>query len=148
VIEGIALRVDPRYAIVKECFPYISRRLLLDDNPRMQVCMLFLEYFSGATVVTFMSLRQGDNGPMLFLFSGRVCECVLKQDWILLFVVFFATYGMVVAGKAIECSEDERRMSWSHRWLFEMSCMGASHTSTLLGCRRWLAVSPILLWMG
>ncbi|KAF5831971.1 hypothetical protein DUNSADRAFT_12335 [Dunaliella salina] len=34
VIEGIALGVDPDYAIVKECFPYLSRRLLNDDSPR------------------------------------------------------------------------------------------------------------------
>lgn len=26
VIEGSALRVDPDYAIVKECFPYLARR--------------------------------------------------------------------------------------------------------------------------
>lgn len=25
VIEGIALGVDPEYAIVKECFPYLSK---------------------------------------------------------------------------------------------------------------------------
>ncbi|KAG1657378.1 hypothetical protein FOA52_007577 [Chlamydomonas sp. UWO 241] len=33
VIEGIALGVDPDYAIVGECFPYLSRRLLSDDSP-------------------------------------------------------------------------------------------------------------------
>ena len=27
VIEGIALGVDPDYAIVKECFPYLTRYL-------------------------------------------------------------------------------------------------------------------------
>ena len=36
VIEGIALRVDPTYAIVPECFPYISRRLLTDNSPRVR----------------------------------------------------------------------------------------------------------------
>ena len=36
VIEGIALGVDPDYAIVQECFPYLSRRLLSDDNPRVR----------------------------------------------------------------------------------------------------------------
>ena len=35
VIEGIALGVDPSYSIVMECFPYISRRILTDDDPRM-----------------------------------------------------------------------------------------------------------------
>jgi aarF domain-containing kinase len=36
VIEGIALRVDPDYSIVQECFPYIARRLLADDDPRVR----------------------------------------------------------------------------------------------------------------
>lgn len=36
VIEGIALQVDPNYAIVQECFPYLSRRLLTDDSPRIR----------------------------------------------------------------------------------------------------------------
>ena len=35
-IEGIALKVDPDYAIVQECLPYLSRRLLTDNNPRMR----------------------------------------------------------------------------------------------------------------
>ncbi len=33
-IEGIALKVDPNYGIVQECMPYLSRRLLTDNNPR------------------------------------------------------------------------------------------------------------------
>jgi len=37
VIEGIALRVDPSYSIVQECFPYLARRLLVDNDPRIQV---------------------------------------------------------------------------------------------------------------
>ncbi|GMH38694.1 hypothetical protein BSKO_06578 [Bryopsis sp. KO-2023] len=35
VIEGIALRVDPEFSIVMACFPYMSRRLLTDNSPRM-----------------------------------------------------------------------------------------------------------------
>lgn len=34
VIEGIALGADPDYAIVRECTPYIARRLLSDNSPR------------------------------------------------------------------------------------------------------------------
>ncbi|KAF6265823.1 hypothetical protein COO60DRAFT_1633263 [Scenedesmus sp. NREL 46B-D3] len=36
VIEGIALAVDPDYSIVQECFPYLARRLLADDDPRVR----------------------------------------------------------------------------------------------------------------
>lgn len=35
VIEGIALGVDPSYSITMECFPYISKRILTDNDPRM-----------------------------------------------------------------------------------------------------------------
>ena len=37
VIEGIGIRADPSFSIVDECFPYIARRVLSDDSPRMQV---------------------------------------------------------------------------------------------------------------
>ena len=33
-LEGIALQSDPQYSIVQECFPYLARRLLTDDDPR------------------------------------------------------------------------------------------------------------------
>ena len=44
MIEGIALRVDPQYAIVKECFPYLSRRLLMDNHPRTRTALRQLLY--------------------------------------------------------------------------------------------------------
>lgn len=34
VLEGIGLAADPNYAIVGECLPYISQRLLSDTDPR------------------------------------------------------------------------------------------------------------------
>lgn len=44
MIEGTALRVDPDYAIVKETFPYLSRRLLTDDQPRARAALRQLLY--------------------------------------------------------------------------------------------------------
>ena len=44
VIEGIALRVDPGYSIVQECFPYIARRLLTDNHPRTRAALQQLLY--------------------------------------------------------------------------------------------------------
>lgn len=44
VIEGIALRVDPGYSIVQECFPYIARRLLRDNHPRTRAALRQLLY--------------------------------------------------------------------------------------------------------
>lgn len=49
VIEGIALRVDPQYSIVQECFPYIARRLLTDNHPRTRAALQQLLYAVRAT---------------------------------------------------------------------------------------------------
>ncbi|CAM9414144.1 unnamed protein product, partial [Discosporangium mesarthrocarpum] len=35
-LEGLGLSIDPGYSIVKECFPYLCRRLLTEDSPRMR----------------------------------------------------------------------------------------------------------------
>jgi aarF domain-containing kinase len=32
VLEGIGLNNDPNYAIVDQCYPYISKRLITDDR--------------------------------------------------------------------------------------------------------------------
>eukprot|EP00798_Chlamydomonas_sp_ICE-L_P016541 gene16541-22770_t len=44
VIEGIALTANPDYAIVHECMPYLSRRLLTDNNPRMRAALKQMLY--------------------------------------------------------------------------------------------------------
>ena len=44
VIEGIALRADPTYAIVPECFPYMSRRLFTDNSPRVKAALQQMLY--------------------------------------------------------------------------------------------------------
>eukprot|EP00873_Tetraselmis_striata_P035626 jgi/Tetstr1/455890/TSEL_042679.t1 len=35
-LEGLGLSVDDNFAVVDECFPYIARRMLSDDSPRMR----------------------------------------------------------------------------------------------------------------
>jgi aarF domain-containing kinase len=39
VIEGIALRADPGYSIVRNVFPYLARRLLTDNHPRARAAL-------------------------------------------------------------------------------------------------------------
>lgn len=36
VLEGIALSGDPDYRIVMESYPFVSRRLITDDSPKLQ----------------------------------------------------------------------------------------------------------------
>jgi len=35
-LEGLGLQLDPKYSITKQCFPYLSRRLLTEDTPKMK----------------------------------------------------------------------------------------------------------------
>jgi aarF domain-containing kinase len=48
VIEGIAMSHDPNYNIVGSCFPYLSRRLLTDNHPRMRAALRSLLYGTGS----------------------------------------------------------------------------------------------------
>jgi predicted unusual protein kinase regulating ubiquinone biosynthesis (AarF/ABC1/UbiB family) len=32
-LEGISLQSDPNYSLIKNCFPYIAKRLLADEDP-------------------------------------------------------------------------------------------------------------------
>lgn len=65
VIEGTALRVDPDYAIVKETFPYLSRRLLTDNHPRARAALRQLLYG-----VSRACLDTRHRSSLMF------CECV------------------------------------------------------------------------
>ena len=42
VLEGIALVGDPEFALVDEAFPYISKRLMTDDSPRLQAALRYM----------------------------------------------------------------------------------------------------------
>lgn len=44
VLEGIALVGNPEFAIVDEAFPYISKRLLTDDSPRLRAAFRYMVY--------------------------------------------------------------------------------------------------------
>jgi aarF domain-containing kinase len=44
VLEGIALVGDPDFALVDEAFPYISKRLMTDDSPRLRAALQYMIY--------------------------------------------------------------------------------------------------------
>jgi len=35
-LQGLGLSADSQYSIVNQCYPYLSRRLLTDDSPRIR----------------------------------------------------------------------------------------------------------------
>lgn len=44
MLEGIALVGNPQFAIVDEAYPYISKRLLTDDTPRLRAALRYMIY--------------------------------------------------------------------------------------------------------
>lgn len=44
VLEGIALVGNPDFAIVDEAYPYISKRLLTDESPRLRAALRYMVY--------------------------------------------------------------------------------------------------------
>jgi len=49
VLEGIALVGNPQFAIIDEAYPYLSRKLLTDDSPRMREALRYMVYGQGKT---------------------------------------------------------------------------------------------------
>ena len=48
-MEGIALVGNPQFAIIDEAYPYLSRKLLTDDSPRMREALRYMVYGEGKT---------------------------------------------------------------------------------------------------
>lgn len=46
VLEGIALVGDPNFAIIDEAYPYVAKRLLTDQSPRMRDALKYMVYGS------------------------------------------------------------------------------------------------------
>lgn len=44
VLEGIALVGNPNFALVDEAYPYIAKRLLTDDSPRLRAALKYMVY--------------------------------------------------------------------------------------------------------
>lgn len=44
VLEGIALVGNPDFALVDEAYPYISKRLLTDESPRLRASLTYMVY--------------------------------------------------------------------------------------------------------
>lgn len=42
VLEGVALVGNPEFAIVDEAYPYIAKRLLTDESPRLQAALKYM----------------------------------------------------------------------------------------------------------
>lgn len=69
-LEGLGLGLDGNYSIVNQCFPYLSRRLLTDDDPRIRAALksflygkdqqlkVEVRWFVGSLFVASVSIYQ------------------------------------------------------------------------------------------
>ncbi len=60
-LEGIGLSSDPNYSILKECYPYLAKRLLSDDSPRARGALRMLLYGKGEEL-DLSKLQELSNG--------------------------------------------------------------------------------------
>jgi len=77
LLEGLGLKQDENFSIVKECFPYISRRLLTDDSLRIREALRTYLYMGRSRVAvkriddlakgfgTFTNVMKADRAQML-----------------------------------------------------------------------------------
>eukprot|EP00611_Tribonema_gayanum_P008597 TRINITY_DN18194_c0_g1_i1.p1 TRINITY_DN18194_c0_g1~~TRINITY_DN18194_c0_g1_i1.p1 ORF type:complete len:1066 (+),score=380.32 TRINITY_DN18194_c0_g1_i1:141-3200(+) len=65
-IEGLGLKLDPRYSIVQECFPYLARRLLTEDSPRMRKMLHSFLYGADGRTLQVDQVRELIEGYMAF----------------------------------------------------------------------------------
>mmetsp|Transcript_81173 Transcript_81173/g.210878 ORF Transcript_81173/g.210878 Transcript_81173/m.210878 type:complete len:973 (+) Transcript_81173:131-3049(+) len=49
-LEGVGLRTDKQFSIIKECFPYVARRLLTDDSLRIREALKAYLYRDGRRI--------------------------------------------------------------------------------------------------
>lgn len=60
-MQGIALVGDPEFALVDEAFPYISKRLLTDETPRLRDALKYMVYGKSKVRYCPVRLRKGRN---------------------------------------------------------------------------------------
>ena len=61
-LEGIGLSVDESYAILKECYPYLARRLFKDDSPRARAALSAMIYGKNSDTIDvdkFLEMTDG-----------------------------------------------------------------------------------------
>ncbi|BDA45558.1 Uncharacterized protein sll0005 [Coccomyxa sp. Obi] len=76
VLEGIALVANPDFAIVDEAYPYVAKKLLTDQSPRLQAALQYMIYgkentFNAVRLIdllgayeTFREASQSARGTM------------------------------------------------------------------------------------
>ena len=60
ILEGICLGVDSDYSITSNCYPYLARRLLTDDDPRIRSALdsLLFVYHNGSRQINVERIRK------------------------------------------------------------------------------------------
>merc|ERR1711884_331187 len=57
-LEGIGLSSNENYSILKECYPYLAKRLLTDDSPRARQALRTLLYGKNGKELDLTKLQE------------------------------------------------------------------------------------------
>ncbi|KAG5175343.1 hypothetical protein JKP88DRAFT_351553 [Tribonema minus] len=99
-IEGLGLKLDPRYSIVQECFPYLARRLLTEDSPRMRKMLhSFLYGADGRTLQDSPRMRKMLHS-FLYGADGRTLQVDQVRELIEGYMAFTALAAEASRGLA------------------------------------------------
>lgn len=78
-LEGLGLSVDANYAIIDDCFPYVARRLLSDDSPRMRAALRSFVY-GGSDRLRVSRVRDIASGFSQFTNNMGASEALMLDD--------------------------------------------------------------------
>jgi predicted unusual protein kinase regulating ubiquinone biosynthesis (AarF/ABC1/UbiB family) len=79
-LEGIGLSSNSNYSILKECYPYISKRLLTDDSPRARKALRMLIYGKDGTELDLSKLQDLSTGLESYTTSTSSIESGRGQN--------------------------------------------------------------------
>eukprot|EP00614_Pseudopedinella_elastica_P005859 CAMPEP_0172590974 /NCGR_PEP_ID=MMETSP1068-20121228/9682_1 /TAXON_ID=35684 /ORGANISM="Pseudopedinella elastica, Strain CCMP716" /LENGTH=846 /DNA_ID=CAMNT_0013387185 /DNA_START=196 /DNA_END=2736 /DNA_ORIENTATION=+ len=97
-LEGIGLSGDTNYSILKECFPYLAKRLLSDDSPRARGALRTLLYGQGdeldlrklqevtsglesyTSSTASVASSRGESGEGRSAAAGQLASVVLAEE--------------------------------------------------------------------
>ncbi len=54
VLEGIALVADPEFQIIQAAYPFISRKLLTDQSPRLKAALHYMVRLLPRTAISYL----------------------------------------------------------------------------------------------
>eukprot|EP01038_Epipyxis_sp_PR26KG_P003981 gene3981-5703_t len=92
-LEGIGLSINEDYSILKECYPYLAKRLMSDDSPRSRLAMRnmllsngvlspkkLIEMTDGFTSYTASTVDSDQDGEGMKMAQDAITELIMDKE--------------------------------------------------------------------